>query len=322
MQVFVAGGSGAIGRRLIPLLVARGHEVAATTRSPQKARALYELGAMPVVVDGLDREAVMGAVARVAPEVVVHQMTGLADAKRLVRFDKVFALTNRLRTEGTDHLLEAARAVGARRMVAQSFGNWNYARTGGPVKTEDDPLDPAPPRSMRRTLAAIEHLERAVVGAYGIEGLALRYGNLYGPGTGTALDGPIAEMVRSRRLPIIGDGAGVWSYVHVDDAAGATLAAIERGEPGIYNVADDEPATADVWLPELARILEAKPPRRVPAWLGRLLAGEAVVLWFTRIRGAANAKAKRELGWELRFPTWRDGFREGLAESLPAYSAV
>jgi 2-alkyl-3-oxoalkanoate reductase len=317
MKVFLAGGSGAIGRRLIPLLVAHGHEVAATTRTPHKARVLYELGATPIVADGLDREAMLTAVVRAEPEVIVHQMTGLADATDLRRFDQAFALTNRLRTEGTDHLLEAARAVGVRRMVAQSFGNWSYERRGTAPKTEADPLDPSPPRSMSQTLAAIVRLESTVVGAAGLEGLALRYGNLYGPGTGTAADGQLVELIRNRRLPLIGDGEGVWSFVHVDDAAGATLAAIERGAPGIYNVADDVPAAANVWLPELARILDAKPPRRVPVWVGRLAAGEAAVSMFTRIRGASNLKAKRELAWRLRFPSWRTGFREGLADGAP-----
>src|SRR5919202_222460 len=208
MKIFVAGASGAIGRRLVPLLVSRGHEVVATTRTRAKARLVYELGATPVVADGLDREAVIAAVTHAEPEVVIHQMTSLASATKLRRFDRVFALTNRLRTEGTDHLLEAARQAGARRFVAQSFGNWNYERSGGMAKTEDDPLDPSPPRSMRRSLAAIVHLESVVVGATDIEGIALRYGNLYGPGTSTALGGPFVEAVRRRQLPLIGDGAG------------------------------------------------------------------------------------------------------------------
>jgi len=314
MKMFVAGASGAVGRRLVPLLVAHGHEVVAMTRTRAKAGLLAGLGATPVVVDGLDRDAVIAAVTRAEPEVVIHQMTSLAAAKNLRRFDRVFALTNRLRTEGTEHLVEAARQAGARRLVAQSFGNWNYERRGGMEKTEDDPLDPSPPRSMRRSLAAIVRLESVVVGATDLEGIALRYGNLYGPGTSTALEGPFTEAVRRRRLPIIGDGAGVWSFVHVDDAASATLAAVERGTPGIYNVADDAPARTSLWLPELARILGAKPPRHVPAWLGRLAAGEAVVSMFTRTRGASNAKAKHELGWRLQYPTWRDGFEHGLAD--------
>jgi nucleoside-diphosphate-sugar epimerase len=313
MKIFVAGASGAIGRRLVPLLVSRGHEVTATTRTQAKDELLHGLGARPVVVDGLDRDAVIAAVRQAEPEVVVHQMTSLAAATNLRRFDQVFAVTNQLRTEGTDHLLAAARMAGARRFVAQSFGNWNYESAGGPVKAEDDALESCPPRSMRRSLAAIAHLEAAVLGADELEGVALRYGNLYGPGTAIAPDGEIVKALMRRQLPIIGGGAGVWSFVHVADAAAATLAALERGAPGIYNVADDAPAATSVWLPELARIVDAKPPRLVPAWLGRLLAGEAVVRMFTSIRGASNAKAKRELGWQPAHPSWRQGLPESVA---------
>jgi nucleoside-diphosphate-sugar epimerase len=312
MKILVAGATGAIGRRLLPLLVERGHEVAATTRSSEKARRLFELGAMPITADGLRRDDVVEAVRRAEPEVIVHQMTSLGAARSLMRFDHVFARTNRLRTQGTDHLLEAARMVGARRFVAQSFGNWNYERSGAAVKTEDAPFDPDPPRSMRRTLAAIASLEVAVLGAGGIEGIALRYGNFYGPGTGIAEDGEIVDAVRKRRLPVIGNGAGVWSFIHVDDAATATLAAIERATPGVYNVCDDEPAEASVWLPVLAAILGAEPPRHLPEWTARLLAGEAAVSMFTRARGASNARAKAQLRWRLGYPTWRDGFRDGL----------
>jgi nucleoside-diphosphate-sugar epimerase len=316
MNVFVAGGLGAIGRRLVPLLVDAGHDVAATTTSPAKERGLFDLGATPYVVDGLDRDSVLGAVSRAEPEVVVHEMTGLSDATGLRNFDRVFATTNRLRTEGTDHLLEAARAVGARRVVAQSFAGWNYERSGTLVKTEDDPLDLHPLRSMRRSIAAFRELESAVLIAEGVEGLVLRYGNLYGPGTSTAEDGVFVELVRKRRMPVIGDGEGVWSFLHVDDAAAATLAAVERGRPGVYNVCDDEPAAVAEWLPELAAVLGAPAPRRVPVWLGRLAAGEAVVLMFTSARGASNAKAKRELAWSQRYPSWRTGFRQGLRDTL------
>jgi 2-alkyl-3-oxoalkanoate reductase len=314
MKIFVAGATGAIGKRLVPLLVASGADVVAMTRSPEKARSLRAYGAEPVVADGLDREAVMAAVARAEPEVVVHEMTGLTGMTSLRNFDKAFALTNRLRTDGTDHLVDAARAAGARRFVAQSFGNWNYERTGRAPKREEDALDPAPPARQRKSLAAIRHLEHAVVQADGIEGLALRYANLYGPGTGFSAYGEMAPMLRKRRFPVVGDGAGVWSFVHVEDAASATAAAIVRGAPGAYNVADDEPARVADWLPELARALGATPPRRVPVWLGRLASGEVGVSLSTRIRGASNAKAKRELGWTLLYPTWREGFRRGLAE--------
>jgi nucleoside-diphosphate-sugar epimerase len=317
VRVFVAGATGAVGKRLVPLLIASGHDVAAMTRTPEKERSLRALGAEPVVADGLDRAAVIRAVTRSEPEAVVHEMTGLTGETSLRRFDRVFALTNRLRTEGTDHLLEAARAAGARRFVAQSYGNWNYERTGSSVKTEDDGLDPSPPANQRESLAAIRYLEQAVEGTEDVDGVALRYGNLYGPGTGFAEDGEIVSMVRRRRLPIIGGGGGMWSFLHVDDAATATAAALERGGSGAYNVADDEPVRVADWLPELARAVGAKPPRRIPVWLGRLATGEVGVSLMTRIRGASNAKAKHELGWAPRYPTYRDGFRDGLDDLPP-----
>jgi nucleoside-diphosphate-sugar epimerase len=312
MKVFVAGATGAIGKQLIPQLVAAGHEVTGMTRSPAKAEVLRALGAKAAVADGLDRTAVREAVLRAEPEAVIHQMTSLSGTFNLKKFDEFFALTNRLRTEGVDYLLEAAQAAGARRFLAQS-NCVDFERTGALVKSEDDPRDPDPPVALRRLLAALRHLEAATLGAAGIQGLALRYAAFYGPGTNLAPGGEMVELVRKRRLPIIGDGSGVWSLIHMVDAAAATVAALERGAPGVYNVADDEPAPASVWLPELARLLGAKPPLRVPVWLGRLAAGEAGVLLFTRLRGASNAKAKRELGWELRYPSWRDGFRHDLA---------
>ena len=305
MKVFVAGASGAVGGHLIPELVANGHEVVAMTRSPQKERAIRELGAEPAVADGLNRAAVIEAVARTEPEALIHQMTALAGAKSFRKFDDEFALTNRLRTEGLDHLIEAAQKVHATRFVAQSYGNWNYERTGSGLKRETDRLDPDPPRNQRRSLEAMRYLEQKVTNAPGLEGIALRYGGFYGPGTGIALDGEIVELVRKRRLPIIGDGAGVWSLIHIDDVATATRAALERGAPGIYNVVDDEPVAASVWIPELAKVLGAKPPRRVPTWVGRIAAGEVGVSMMCEIRGAANAKAKGELGWELGYPSWR-----------------
>jgi nucleoside-diphosphate-sugar epimerase len=315
MHVFVAGGLGAVGRRLVPMLVEAGHDVAATATTREKLRVLSNLGATPLLMDGLDQRSVLDAVRRAEPEVIVHEMTGLVRAADLRHFDRVFATTNRLRTEGADHLIEAARAVGARRIVAQSFGNWNYERTGSRVKTEEDDLDPEPPRSMQRSIGAIAHLEAAVTHAEGLEGIALRYGNLYGPGTGISEDGRLVELIRRRRLPLIGDGRGIWSFVHVDDAAAATVAAVEGGPPGIYNVCDDDPAEAAVWLPELAAIIGAPPPHRVPVWLGRLAAGEALVSMFTRTRGAVNAKVKNAFDWRLRYPSWREGFRHGLARS-------
>ena len=304
MRVFVAGASGAIGRPLVKHLVARGHRVTATTRSPAKADGLRGLGAEPVVVDGLDALAVGQAVARAEPEAIVHQMTALSGMNDLRHWEASFARTNELRTRGTDNLLAAALAAGVRRFAVQSYANWTYAQTGSAPKTEDDPFDPHPPRAQASTLAAIRHLERTVLEAP-LAGVVLRYGNFYGPGASE----PLVEMVRKRRLPVIGGGAGVWSWIHVEDAASATVAALELGRGGVYNVADDEPAPVADWLPHLARLAGARPPLRVPAWLGRLVAGAVVVSLMTRVRGASNAKAKRELGWTPAWPTWRDGFR-------------
>jgi nucleoside-diphosphate-sugar epimerase len=319
MDVFVAGAAGALGRRLVPLLVAGGHRVTAMTRSPGKAAGLRAAGAEPVVADALDREAVLAAVGGARPEVVVHQLTALAGMTDFRRVDEGFAATNRLRTEGTDHLIEAARAAGARRLVAQSFAGWPFARVGGPVKTEDDPLDPDPPAALRRTLDAIRHLEAAVLGAEGLEGVVLRYGGFYGPGTSVGAGGFMIEDLRRRRFPVIGAGTGVWSFVHIDDAATATAAAVERGAPGIYQIVDDDPAPVSEWLPALAEAVGARPPRRLPVWVARLAAGEHVVVLMTEARGAANAKARRELGWRPAYPSWRQGFRTGLG--LPARSA-
>lgn len=300
MRVFVAGATGAIGTRLVPRLVERGHEVVGTTRSTERIGRLAEQGAEPVVLDLLDPRAVERAVGAARPDAIVHQATALAGASDFKRFDRTFAATNRLRTEGTDALLAAAREHGVRRFVAQSYTGWPYAREGGPAKTEEASLDPTPVPAMRETLAAIRRLERAVVDA---GGLVLRYGAFYG-----AAGDSTVELVRRRRFPIVGDGAGVWSFVHLDDAAAATVLALERGEPGVYNVVDDEPAPVRDWLPALARAVGAKPPRRVPRWVGRLAAGEAGAVLMTETRGASNAKAKRELGWALEHPTWRDGF--------------
>jgi 2-alkyl-3-oxoalkanoate reductase len=304
MRIFVAGAAGAIGQHLLPQLTAQGHQVTATTRSPAKLELLRGLGAEPLVVDGLDAAAVGEAVARSEPEVVVHQMTSLAGVLSLRRFDKEFAATNRLRTDGTDHLLAAAAAAGARRFIAQSYTGWPNVRAGGPVKSEDDPLDPAPPAAQRESLAAISRLERVVPSAAPMQGIVLRYGSLYGPGASDA----VFSLIRKRRVPIIGDGAGIWSFLHVYDAATATVAALDRGEPGVYNIVDDEPASVAEWLPFLAQAVGAKAPRRLPAWLGRLAAGEVVVSMMTQIRGSSNAKAKRELGWRPAWPSWRQGF--------------
>jgi nucleoside-diphosphate-sugar epimerase len=293
LRIFLAGATGTLGRRLVPQLVARGHHVTGTTRS--RADELRALGAEPVVVDPLDAAAVRDAVARAEPDVVVHQLTALAGLGMARNFDKTFAMTNRLRTEGTDHLIAAARAAGARRLVWQSYAGWPYAREGGPLKTEDDPLDPEPPADARESLAAIRHLEAAVLDA---GGFVLRYGGFYGPGTSIEDGATHAELIRKRKFPLGGDGRGIWSFVHIDDAAAATVAAIEgAGPPGIYNVVDDDPAPVGEWLPALAKRLGAPAPRRLPGWLVRLAGGAQAHSMMTRTRGASNAKAKRELGW-------------------------
>ena len=306
MRVFVAGASGAIGTRLVPQLIERGHEVIGTSRSPRNAERVRELGAQPIVLDLLDRDAVIEAVAAAQPDAIVHQATALADVKFSRNLDRTFAPTNRLRTEGTDALVAAARAADVRRFVAQSFASFRYAREGGPVKTEDDPLDPNPVSTTRETNAAMRYLDQAVVDAGGI---ALRYGGFYG----AANDGLLAP-VRKRQFPIVGEGGGVSSFIHLDDAAAATVLALEYdGGPAIYNVVDDEPAPVREWLPVLANVLGAKPPRHFPRWLARLFAGEAGVLMGTESRGASNAKVKRELGWTPRYPSWREGFAAAYA---------
>jgi nucleoside-diphosphate-sugar epimerase len=316
MRVFVAGAGGAVGRRLVPQLVARGHEVIASTRKPETMAAIRALGATPVVVDGLDAASVGEAIARAEPEAIIHEMTALSGAPDFKHFDDWFAATNRLRTTGTEHLLAAARAAGVRRFIAQSYTGWNNARDGGPIKTEDDPLDPHPAMAQTETLAAIKFVERAVLAAP-LEGLALRYGNLYGPGASES----IVELIRGRKLPVIGSGAGIWSCTHIDDAAGATVAALERGAPGIYNIVDDDPASVAEFLPCVAKMVGAKPPLHVPVWLGRLLAGDVAVQMMTEARGASNAKAKRELGWEPIWPSWRDGFERGPSVPVPVTAA-
>jgi 2-alkyl-3-oxoalkanoate reductase len=319
MNVFVAGATGALGRALVPQLVARGHEVVGMTRSTSKQDLVRSLGARPVVVDALDPDAVAQAVASAEPEVIVHQLTALSgrmSARDMRHPDRSFAatMTNRLRTEATDHLLAAGRAVGARRFVAQSFAAFRFARTGAPVQTEADPLDPNPPAALRAPLVGILHLERAVTTIEWGEGLVLRYGSFYGPGTAISVapDAVMAAPIRKRRFPIVGDGGGVWSHVHIEDAAAATVAAVDYGRPGIYNIVDDDPAPVREWLPALARALDAKPPRRIPRWLARLAAGETATLMMTDVRGASNEKAKRELDWKPRYASWRLGFAQGL----------
>jgi 2-alkyl-3-oxoalkanoate reductase len=310
MRVFVAGASGAIGMRLVPQLADRGHEVIGTSRSAEKAEHIRALGADPVALDLLDRVAVRQAVLEAAPDAIVHQATALADLAFSRNFDRTFAETNRLRTEGTDALIAAAREAGVRRFIAQSFASFRTAREGGPVKTEDDPLDPAPPAKARDSMAAMRYLEEVVTNAGGI---ALRYGIFYG----AANDGLI-EPVRKRQYPIVGDGGGVASWIHLDDAAAATVLALGHDGPGTFNVVDDEPAPVREWLPVLAEALGAGPPRRFPRWLALLFAGEVAVVMGTEARGASNAKAKRELGWELRYPSWREGFAAAYASTARA----
>lgn len=309
MRVFVAGATGVIGQPLVRQLVGHGHQVTAMTRSAGKADPLHRLGAEVVVADGLDAGAVGEAVAAAEPDAIVHQMTALSGKPDLRRFDRWFATTNALRTRGTRHLLAAAQASGVRRFVAQSYTGWNNIREGGPVKTEDDPLDPEPAKAQRESLAAIHFLERTVQ-EEPLEGIVLRYGNFYGPGASDAM----TRMVRNRMFPIIGDGSGVWSWIQIEDAATATVAALERGRPGIYNVTDDEPAPVSEWLPYFAEQAGAKAPLRAPVWLGRLLAGEVVVRWMTEGRGAANAKAKRAFDWQPVWRSWREGFRYALQD--------
>ena len=305
MRVFVAGGTGVVGRRLVPQLVARGHRVTATTTSPAKLGLLEQLGADAVVMDGLDAVSVDKVVAEARPDAIVHQMTAIAGKPDMKHFDRWFATTNRLRTEGTDHLLAAAEAAGVSNFVAQSYASWNGIRNGGWVKTEEDPLDLQKGTAAHAGMEAIRHLEDVVLKA---GGAALRYGWLYGPGASDTL----VELVRKRQFPLLGGGSGYSSWVHLDDAASATVLAVEQGAEGVFNVVDDEPAPASEWLPYLAACAGAKPPMRVPRWLARPLAGEVAVTIMTEGRGFSNAKARRELSWELLYPSWRKGFKDGL----------
>ena len=312
MRVLLAGATGALGRRLLPKLIAAGHDVVGTTRSAEKLAALEAAGAQGVVMDGLDRDSVGQAVAGAEPEVVIHQMTALSAMGSLKKFDQEFAETNRLRTTGTDHLLAASRAAGVKRFIAQSYTGWPNERTGDRIKDETSPLDPTPTAVSARTVDAIRYLEETVTSATDMEGLVLRYGSFYGPGTGLANGGALLKMVAKRRLPVVGGGAGVWSFCHIDDAASATVAAVTRGAPGVYNIVDDEPSEVAAWLPYLAKAIGARPPMRLPAWLAKPMIGEHGISMMTQVRGSSNAKAKAELGWSLMYPSWRDGFRNGL----------
>ncbi len=314
MRVFIAGATGAVGARLVPLLVQGGHDVTGTTRTPSKRDLLQRLGARPVVADALDPDAVGRAISEAAPEVVVQQLTALSDLSSVRNFDRAFAQTARLRGEGTDILLSASRAAGVRRFIAQSYAGFLLAAGERGILSEDDALDPDPPKPFRRIMSVHRHMETAVTGASWTEGIVLRYGAFYGPGTSMSVRPPgvQSEAVRKRQFPIIGDGAGIMSFIHIDDVAGATALAIERGRRGIYHVTDDEPAAAFEWLPALAAALGAKPPRRVPKWLARIAAGPAAVTMMTESSGASNAKARRELAWEPQYRSWREGFVHGL----------
>ncbi|HXZ50051.1 MAG TPA: NAD(P)-dependent oxidoreductase [Usitatibacter sp.] len=312
MRVFVAGATGALGRALVPQLLEAGHEVVGLARDASRGALLERWGARAAVANPFDREALIAAVRHAGAEVVLHQLTALAGNIEFRNLDGHFERTNRMRTEVTQSLLAAARLVRARLFVAQSYCGWPYAREGGPVKTEEDPLDRDPPAAFGRTLAAIRYLEEAVQSSHDLPAIALRYGSFYGPGTSIAREGSVVALLRAQRLPIVGDGAGIWSFIQVEDAARATLAAIARGTPGIYNVVDDEPAPVSEWLPALAASVGAEPPSHMPAWLGWILMGEGGVSMMTRIRGGSNAKAKRELGWRPAYASWRKGFVEGL----------
>jgi nucleoside-diphosphate-sugar epimerase len=310
MRIFLAGATGAIGRRLLPLLRRAGHEVTGMTRSETRAEELRAEGVEPVVGDALDADRLRTVVAEARPEVVVHQLTQIPLDYNPRKHAKQFEMTDRLRSEGTPNLARAAVEAGARRIVSQSIA-FAYPSAGSRVKAEDDPLNLGADEPWRRSVHALRDLEDATMNTEGLEGVVLRYGFFYGPGTGYAADGVLGEMIRRRRFPIVGDGTGVHSFIHIDDAAGATVKALD-GPPGIYNVVDDEPAQVATWLPELADALGAKPPRRVPRFIGRLAGGRRAVDVMNEQRGASNAKARAELGWEPRYPSWRQGFREGL----------
>lgn len=312
MRIFLAGANGVIGRQLLTMLVGTGHTVTGTTRTPGKADFIRRAGAKPEIINALSERDVLEAVQRAQPEVIVHELTGIPARFNLRRFDEAFALTNRLRTEATDYLLAAARSVGCRRFIVQSYAGWPYARTGAWVKNEEDTLLSSPDPAVRETFRAILHEESAVLGESAIEGFVLRYGSFYGPGTSLGQGGSILNDIRQRRVPIVGKGTGYWSFLHIDDAASATFAAIEATSPGLYNICDDEPAPVSEWLPFLASVIGAEKPRRIPSWLARIAIGSHGVAMMTEIRGASNRKAKSQMDWKLKWPTWRKGFCEGL----------
>jgi len=312
MKIFVTGGTGALGKFLLPQLLEKGHEVVALARSIDRAEPIEQLGATAFIADPLDKQALTAAVRRAEPEVIIHELSALKGVGNFKKFDQEFALTNRFRTEVTDTLLAAARTIGTQRLIVQSFCGWPYAKKGGPVKNEEDPLDPKPPEAFVKTLTAIRYLESKIHSVPTLQGIALRYGNFYGPGSAIGKNGSVVKLVKKRKLPIVGGGGGIWSFIHLSDAARATVAAISHGQPGIYNIVDDEPAKVSAWLPALAKAVGAKPPRKLPHWLGELLIGKEGVSMMTQVRGGSNAKAKRELEWTPQYASWRRGFMEGL----------
>lgn len=312
MRILVAGASGVVGRALLPALLARGHVVAGLVKKASSTAAVAKTGAIPFVADALDAKQVRECLEKFRPDAVTHQLTAIPPTTDLRHFERIFATTNALRTTGLDNLVAAARHVGTRRFVAQSFCGWTFARQGGAVKTEDDPLDNEPPAAVRTTLQALRHVEDTMSSATDLRGAALRYGGFYGPGTFISTDGDLVRQVRRRIAPIVGSGGGTWSFIHMDDVASATAAALESDAGGIFNVVDDEPAAVAEWLPGLAAAIGAKPPRRIPAWLGRLLLPEHVYLMMTQIRGGSNAKFKRTFEWRPQYASWREGFRRGL----------
>lgn len=309
MRIFLAGATGAIGRRLIPQLVSAGHTVIAATRSPGKAHELMQQGAEPAIVDVLDKDAIHKVVVSARPDVVIHELTALANVMSYRNFDSALAETNRLRTEGLDNLIAAAHASGATRFIAQSYAGWPTGGGGERVKSETAPLDPAPLKSMVKSLDAIRHIETTVPAIAGLNGIVLRYGHLYGAGTGFSETGAMVKLVKRRAFPIIGGGHGIWSFLHIDDAASATQVALTRGGAGIYNIVDDDPSEVCEWLPALAKAAGAPPPYSIPKWLGIIVAGKSVVFQMTSIRGLSNDKARRTLLWEPRQTTWREGFK-------------
>jgi nucleoside-diphosphate-sugar epimerase len=314
MKIFVAGSTGVVGKILVPQLIERGHEVFALVRNSQKSKDVKAAGAKAIIANALDKIELTESIKKTEPEVIIHQLTSLSNASgNFKKFDEEFELTNRFRTEATDTLISAACLVGARRFIAQSFCGWPFARERGPIKSEEDPLDPNPPAGFKRTLQAIKYLEKAVKSVTDFEALALRYGIFYGPDTGFSKDGLIATLLRKHKMPIVGNGNGVWSFIHINDAVSATVNAISQGKPGIYNIVDNEPAPVKYWLPFLAEILETKPPSKIPAWIAQLIIGKAGVSMMTQIRGGSNAKAKRELLWKPVYSSWRQGFKEGLS---------